>query len=141
MRRRELEWIKQFILGIRQIRGEMDISPGKVVPVLLAEHSDEDIRYAEKNALLLKRVGRVESVRPLEEGEDPPQSATALHGKMRLLVPMAGLIDTQAEIERLGKQLAKVAHDLNSKSRETRKSEFCEQCPQSGGHTGKAARG
>jgi valyl-tRNA synthetase len=108
----ELEWVKQFILGIRQIRGEMDISPGKAVPVLLAEHADRDVLYAKQNALLLKRVGRVESVRALDEGEIPPQSATALHGKMRLLVPMAGLIDKQAEIERLGKQRAKVVRDL-----------------------------
>jgi valyl-tRNA synthetase len=108
----ELEWVQQFILGIRQIRGEMDISPGKVVPVLLEQYSEQDILFAERNALLLQRVGRVESVRPLEKGEDAPQSATALHGNMRLLVPMAGLIDTQAEIERLGKQQEKIAADL-----------------------------
>jgi valyl-tRNA synthetase len=110
---KELEWVKQFILGIRQIRGEMDISPGKALPVLLAEYDELDSQYARQNALLLKRVGRVESIRPLLAGEAAPQSATALHGRMRLLVPMAGLIDTQAEIERLGKQLAKVTHDLN----------------------------
>jgi len=113
---RELEWVKQFVLGIRQIRGEMDISPGKIVPVLLEQFSDEDIQFAERNELLLRRVGRVESVRALRDGEEAPQSATALHGNMRLLVPMAGLIDTQAEVERLGKQREKVNDDL-SKSR------------------------
>jgi len=109
---KELEWVQQFILGIRQIRGEMDISPGKVVPVLLEQFSEQDLQFAKQNALLLKRVGRVESVRPLEDGEDAPQSATALHGKMRLLVPMAGLIDTQAEIDRLEKQREKVIGEL-----------------------------
>ena len=108
----ELEWVQQFILGIRQIRGEMDISPGKVVPVLLEQYSEQDILFAERNALLLERVGRVESVRPLDKGEEAPQSATALHGNMRLLVPMAGLIDTQAEIERLEKQQEKIAAEL-----------------------------
>lgn len=126
----EMEWVKQFILGIRQIRGEMDISPGKVVPVLLAEYNDLDTCYVERNILLLKRVGRVESVRPLDAGEQEPQSATALHGKMRLLVPMAGLIDAQAEIERLGKQLGKVEHDLAISRSKLANSKFVNNAPQ-----------
>ncbi len=126
----ELEWVKQFILGIRQIRGEMDISPGKVVPVLLAEYTDRDIHFAEQNALLLQRVGRVESVRPLGEAETAPQSATALHGKMRLLVPMAGLIDKQAEIERLGKQLAKVTRDLETCRGKLKNEKFVNNAPE-----------
>ena len=114
---KELEWVKQFILGIRQIRGEMDISPGKVVPVLLEQYSDLDVQFSKRNAHLLQRVGRVESVQPLAPGHEAPQSATALLGNMRLLVPMAGLIDTQAEIERLEKQYEKVSVDL-SRSRD-----------------------
>ena len=39
---RELEWIQQFVLGIRQIRGEMDIAPGKPLDVLLQDASDTD---------------------------------------------------------------------------------------------------
>jgi valyl-tRNA synthetase len=112
----ELEWVRQFILGIRQIRGEMDISPGKVVPVLLEQYGEQDLEFARRNALLLERVGRVKSVHPLAATEVAPQSATALHGNMRLLVPMAGLIDTQAEIDRLQRQCEKIAGDL-AKSR------------------------
>jgi valyl-tRNA synthetase len=108
----ELEWVKTFILGIRQIRGEMDISPGKVLPVLLEQSSEEDRLYAERNALLLQRVGRVESVTALDDGEDVPPSATALHGNMRIQVPMAGLIDVDAERARLVKQREKAAAEL-----------------------------
>jgi len=108
----ELEWIKQFILGIRQIRGEMDISPGKVLPVLLEGASETDREFAERNLALVGRVGRVESVRALDAGEDAPASATALLGNMRLLVPMAGLIDVVAEVARLGKQRERVLADL-----------------------------
>ena len=127
---KELEWVKQFILGIRQIRGEMDISPGKVVPVLLEQYSDEDLQIAERNALLLKRVGRVESVRALDAGEDVPQSATALHGNMRLLVPMAGLIDTQAEIERLQKQREKVSAELGKSRGKLANDKFVNNAPE-----------
>ena len=97
----DIEWVKQFILGIRQIRGEMDVSPGKIVPVLLADHTERDVERAAAQVTLLSRVGRVESVRALDDAESAPLSATALHGSMRLLVPMAGIIDTEAETARL----------------------------------------
>jgi len=108
----ELDWVKQFILGIRQIRGEMDISPGKVLPVFMQDFDDTDLRYAERNALLLKRVGRIESVNALEDDDEAAKFATAMLGNMRLLVPMAGLIDVEAEIERLGKQSERARADL-----------------------------
>ena len=38
----DIEWVKEFILGVRQIRGEMDISPGKTLPVLLQNASEQD---------------------------------------------------------------------------------------------------
>ncbi len=109
---RELEWVMQFILGIRQIRGEMDISPGKPLPVLLENAGETDLAYASENEHLLARVGRVESVRALAADEEAPASATALLGNLRLLVPMAGAIDVDAEIARLGKQHERVSADL-----------------------------
>ena len=108
----DIEWVRQFILGIRQIRGEMDISPGKPLPVLLHNASDEDARRADALKSLLQRVGKVESVRRLGIGDEPPASATALLDDMRLLVPMKGLIDVDAERGRLGRQLDKVETDL-----------------------------
>jgi valyl-tRNA synthetase len=108
----EIEWVKRFILGIRQIRGEMDISPGKSLPVLLENSTEKDRAFAAQNAHLLERVGRVESVRSLAADEEAPASATALFGNMRLLVPMAGLIDVEVEKSRLGKQRERVDADL-----------------------------
>jgi valyl-tRNA synthetase len=102
----EIEWVRQFILGIRQIRGEMDISPGKPLPVLLENSAEKDRKYAEQNAHLLTRVGRVESVRSLAADEEAPASATALLGNMRLL------IDIDAEKARLGKQRERADADL-----------------------------
>jgi valyl-tRNA synthetase len=108
----DIEWVRGFILGIRQIRGEMDISPGKPLPVLLQHASAEDQRRAADHAALLARVGRVESINTLAKDEQPPASATALHGDMQLLVPMKGLIDVDAERARLDKQRGKIESDL-----------------------------
>ena len=108
----DIEWVKEFILGIRQIRGEMDISPGKTLPVLLQNSSRQDQKRASDHASLIQRVGRVESVTVLAAGEEPPASATALLGDMRMLVPMKGVIDVDAERARLEKQKQKTEADL-----------------------------
>jgi valyl-tRNA synthetase len=109
----DVEWLKKFILGVRQIRGEMDIPPGKPLPVILENASEADGRRAAEHAPLLERVGRVESVILLAAGEEPPAAATALLDETRLLVPMKGLIDVDAERKRLGKQLQKIQADLD----------------------------
>jgi valyl-tRNA synthetase len=108
----DIEWVKDFILGIRQIRGEMDISPGRALPVLLQNASSEDLRRARDHATLIQRVGRVESVAPLDDGVEAPASATALLGDMQLKVPMKGVIDIDAERSRLEKQKKKTEVDL-----------------------------
>jgi valyl-tRNA synthetase len=108
----DIEWVKNFILGIRQIRGEMDISPGKALPVLLQNATNEDRRRAAEHAILIRRVGRVESVDILAADSEAPASATALLGDMQLKVPMKGVIDVDAERSRLQKQKQKVEADL-----------------------------
>ncbi len=125
----DIEWVKQFILGIRQIRGEMDISPGKALPVLLQHASDEDQQRADKYALLLQRVGRVESIGVIADGVEPPAAATALLGDMRLLVPMKGLIDVAAEKARLDKQMDKVRAELAKATGKLSNEKFVNNAP------------
>ena len=125
----DIEWVKQFILGIRQIRGEMDISPGKPLPVILQGASAGDQRRATAYAMLLRRVGRVESVTVLAAGDDPPVAATALLGDMRLLVPMKGLIDVEAERARLLKQQDKVKAGLQRASGKLDNENFVNNAP------------
>jgi valyl-tRNA synthetase len=125
----DIEWVKQFILGIRQIRGEMDISPGKALPVVLQHASDADRERASLHALLLQRVGRVESVDVLAEGDEPPPAATALLGDMRLFVPMKGLIDVDAERARLDKQLEKTRAELAKANGKLANEKFVNNAP------------
>jgi valyl-tRNA synthetase len=108
----DIEWVRLFILGIRQIRGEMDIAPGKPLPVLLQQSSADDRMRAKNYASLLGRVGRVESVTVLDESAEAPAAATALLGDLRLLVPMRGIIDIEAERSRLSKQRERTLADL-----------------------------
>ncbi|WP_026972089.1 valine--tRNA ligase [Aliagarivorans marinus] len=108
----DLEWLKQFIVAIRNIRGEMDISPNKPLNVLLKNASSEDQRRLSENQAFLASLAKLESSTILADGDEAPASATALLGEMELLIPMAGLIDKDAELARINKQLEKLEKDL-----------------------------
>jgi len=109
---KQMAWIKAFVLGIRQIRGEMDISPGKRIPVLLQHGSDQDRRFAKSHYPHLEALARLASIEWLDDNETPPECATALVDKLKLLVPMAGFIDKGAEISRLTRELDRSKQDL-----------------------------
>ncbi|HET6629935.1 MAG TPA: valine--tRNA ligase [Woeseiaceae bacterium] len=125
----EMAWVMGFILGIRQIRGEMDIAPGKELAVLLQQASERDVRRATEHAHLLQRVGRIESIRRLGEGEAAPASATALLGDLKLLVPMKGAIDVGAERARLEKQRDRTQKDLERSNAKLANANFVNNAP------------
>ncbi|MDH5601876.1 MAG: class I tRNA ligase family protein, partial [Gammaproteobacteria bacterium] len=104
----EVEWIKNFIIGVRQIRSGMDIKPGKLLPVLLQNGSASDQALLNNHESYLKKLARLESITWLKDTDEAPESATALVGDMKLLIPMAGLIDKDAELKRLNKEIEKL---------------------------------
>ncbi len=108
----ELSWIQNFVLGIRQIRGEMNIAPGKPLQVFLQNAGDDDLRLLAVHQRYLTNLARLEKISALPAGDEPPPSATALLGQMKILVPMAGLIDVAAERSRLTKNHDRVSNGL-----------------------------
>ncbi len=104
----DIEWVKAFIIGVRNIRGEMNIAPSKQLSVILKNGSATDKRCAKEYAQFVNKLAQLEGVRWLEENEQEPLCATALAGELEILVPMAGLIDKDAEIARLKKESEKL---------------------------------
>jgi len=108
----EMRWIMEFILAVRQIRGEMDIAPSRRFDVLLAGATAGDLARLEHGRRWIERLANLGALRPLAAGEPEPESAVAMLGELRILVPMAGLIDVAAEAARLDKRIAKLRQDL-----------------------------
>jgi len=108
----ETNWVMNFILGVRRIRGEMNITPSKPLPVLLQDGSDADRQSLADNRIYLQKLGRLESITWLNSDATAPESAMALVGDMKILIPMAGLIDKEAELARLEKEIQKIHNDL-----------------------------
>lgn len=105
---KEVEWIKDFIIGCRQIRSGMDIKPGKPLAVLLQNGSSTDQSLFNKHKAYLMKLAKLESITWLDNSDEAPESATSLVGEMKLLIPMAGLIDKDAELKRLDKEIEKL---------------------------------
>ncbi len=101
----DIDWLKRILLEVRRIRGEMDISPKKPLPVLLEGGSELDHARMDRLGQLFTTLGKIESIEALV-GE-PPQSAVGLAGDLKLHIPLAGLIDLDAEVARLEKERAK----------------------------------
>ena len=126
---RELDWVRGFVLGVRQIRGEMALAPGRELPIVLQDASPDDRAWLGRHDRFLRRLARLGDIRLLGPDEAPPQAAAALLGEMRILVPLAGLIDAEAEIARLGKQREKLAADLDRCRRKLENENFVNNAP------------
>ena len=125
----DVEWIKSFVLGVRQIRGEMDISPSRKLPVLLENAGHDDLARLATHEAYLARLAGLESLRVLQADELAPPSAMAVVGAMRALVPMAGLIDPQAEAARLDKRIAKMRDEVKRATAKLSNENFVRNAP------------
>ena len=125
----DLEWVKQFIIAIRNIRGEMDIAPSKSLPVLLKNLNDNDQRRLNENEQFLSSLAKLESITVLGEGEQGPASASAVVGDLTVLIPMAGLIDIEAEMARLDKAIEKLNKEANKTRGKLANDNFVSKAP------------
>lgn len=125
----DMDWVMQCILGVRRIKGEMNIPPGKQVSVVLANTQEQDRVRAERYASYLHKLGRMAAIEILSADETAPQAATALIGDMQLLIPLADLIDPVAERARLAKQLAQRQAEITRIERKLDNSGFIAKAP------------
>src|ERR1019366_478427 len=125
----EMRWVMNFILGVRQIRGEMDIAPSRRLEVLLQNAGPADLTYLARNHSYLARLAGISAPRALAPGQAAPIAAVALLGKLEILVPMAGLIDPKAEIERLTKRQRRAGAEFDKLQAKLANGDFAKNAP------------
>jgi valyl-tRNA synthetase len=125
----EIGWVREFIIAVRKIRSGMNIDPRRPLPVLLQNGSARDRERLSAHRHYLLTVGRVASVTWLGPQETAPEAATALLGEMKLLIPLAGLIDKAAELLRLSRELERKAGELDHCERKLANTRFIDKAP------------
>ncbi|MHB8741836.1 MAG: valine--tRNA ligase [Sulfuricaulis sp.] len=125
----EIRWTMAVITGVRNIRGEMNISPAKPLPLLIQNGSITDKNYLETNRHYLAVLAKADSITWLDNDQEAPESATALIGQMKLLIPLGSLINKQAELDRLSKEIEKIEKDLSKAKTKLANTDFVARAP------------
>ena len=125
----QIEWLKAVITALRNIRGEASIKPSQVITVLLQNGSEADRIQAQNSSEMLKRLAKVTSIEWLEANREAPPNALALVGDLKVMVPLAGLIDIAAERTRLAKEVARSESDLQKLSGKLSNEAFVSKAP------------
>ena len=118
----DMTWLQALIGAIRNIRGEMKLGNAVRLPVLLDNISDEETARLSRIENQFKSLAKVDTLTIVNAGDGSdkalPLSSSSMVGQLKVLVPMKGLIDPTAELNRLAKaqeKLTKQADSLRSK--------------------------
>jgi valyl-tRNA synthetase len=125
----DVEWLKRVIQGIRQVRSELDLPPGKMLDIWLQSGTKEDRSRHQRFSHISSHLGRVQSAEWVEEDRDSSECAVALVGDLKILIPLKGLVDVEAELARLNKQIRREESDLNKSVGKLNNKRFVENAP------------
>lgn len=105
--------IKATILGIRQIRGQLDVARSRQIPVFVKAPSIDDWRLIDSNAELIRFLANVSDIRAIEDESTLPPTAMQLIDGHAVHAPLASLIDDpDAELARLAKRKQKTLQEI-----------------------------
>ena len=113
----DIEWLRAVLTQVRRIRSEMNISPGKTIPLLFANGNASDRARAQKFAAQIAFLARSETPRWLDAGEAEPAAAAGIVSEMKVLIPLAGLIDLEAEKTRLDKEIKRQEGEIEKSNK------------------------
>ncbi len=122
-------WLKGVVNGVRNIRGELNISPAKEVNLLLQGGGPRDRQLCAQTEALLRRLGKVATVQWLATDEEPPAACLQMVGDLKAMVPLAGVIDLPVERARLNKEIAKLHKDLKRTNAKLGNANFLAKAP------------
>jgi len=125
----EIEWLKEIIVGIRTIRSESNIPPATELPVFVVNATELDRERFSRNEAYLGRLAKVSGITVLSGEEAPPASLMALCGDLEIRVPMAGVIDIEAELKRLDKEIERQEKEVAKLDGKLSNKSFTERAP------------
>ena len=125
----DMTWLQELIAGVRNIRGEMKLGNAVRLPVLLENITEEQLERLNRIENQFKALAKVESLTIVQEGDEVPLSSSSMVGKLRVLVPMKGLIDPTAELNRLAKSQEKLQKQADGIARKLGNEGFVSKAP------------
>jgi valyl-tRNA synthetase len=121
--RAELDWVVRLIGDIRALRAEMNVPPSVKAPVLLRDASPETLARGGRWIEAIARMARASEFGPLS-GDIPRGAAQLVLDEATIVIPLAGLIDLDAERARLLKDRARIEKDAEATARKLANADF-----------------
>jgi valyl-tRNA synthetase len=125
----DIEWLKEIVQGVRRVRSELNLPPGKQLDIWLQSGTEQDRSRHHRFEQVLSQLGRIQSSLWVEEDADTSQCAVALAGDLKLMIPLKGLVDVEEELTRLNKQLAREDADLRKSEAKLGNRRFVDNAP------------
>ncbi|OKL43591.1 valine--tRNA ligase [Pseudovibrio exalbescens] len=123
----EVNWLIDLIMQVRSVRSEMNVPAGAKVPVVIAGASQLTQNRLHIHEAAIIKNARAESVSIADE--TPKGSAQIVVGEATVCLPLAGVIDLDAEKARLEKELGKIDGDLTKITKKLENPKFVEKAP------------
>ena len=123
----DVEWFKTMVNALRRVRSELNVPPSRLVRLLLQGGQAVDQARVERFTSQLRFLLKLESIEWLAADAQTPPAAAAIVGELKLLVPLEGLVDLDAERARLDKEIARVSAEKEKS--ETKLSKFTDKVP------------
>ena len=126
---RNVALIQEIIVKVRNIRSEVNVEAKQFVPLRVGT-PDPDVRdMLIRHEGYIKRLARVERLEIVEKLTREQVSAQAVAGGVAMEVPLAGIIDLEAEQVRLGREVEKVRRQIHSLEGKLSNKNFIERAP------------
>ncbi len=124
----DLELIKKTISSIRNLRAEMNISPGKEIDIII-KSSKQNLDTFKTLSTYISRLAKISNITIDESAIKPDQSASIVIDNNEIFIPLSGIIDLNIEIERLTKQLDAYNGRLNNVNNKLNNKNFTDRAP------------
>lgn len=126
---KSIAWLKKVIIAIRTIRSEMNINPGKRIPIIFNKASKKEREYATTFETYIKNLAKVTEIQLADGTTDLSATAASLIGSLEIHIPLADLIDKDAELSRLKKEIEKLAKELEKSQQKLNNPAYVNKAP------------
>ena len=124
-----IEWLKDVVTGIRNIRGELNLKPSTQISCIFENGTENEKSSLEDVESYVKRLSGLKAIKWADPQDESPPASIFTRENLKVLIPLEGLIDAEKESERLIKKIAKISKEKDMLASKLSNKKFTENAP------------
>tara|TARA_Y100000766_G_scaffold95976_1_gene81890 strand:- start:126 stop:2873 length:2748 start_codon:yes stop_codon:yes gene_type:complete len=126
---KRIEWLKDVVTGIRNIRGELNLKPSTQISCIFENGTENEKSSLEDVESYVKRLSGLKAIKWADPQDESPPASIFTRENLKVLIPLEGLIDAEKESERLIKKIAKISKEKDMLASKLSNKKFTENAP------------